>query len=333
MLTRDVAIAGRYVYSRLVTGRPFILTHAVTGRCNCRCGICDCWRRAADGPEMETGEVFQMQDEASSLGFVAYIAFGGEPLLRSDLGDLLRNARDRGLYTVVITNGYLLKEQADMLAAYCDLAIVSLDDVGEAHDALRDRRGIFDHAAEGIAALRARGARVAVNCVLSRASGGAGRRVAAFAEENGLKVAFDPVEPFPGINDGMVLADAERRQAFGALLDLKKGGAPVLNSEEFLAHQIAPVPYRCAQPRIFLRVSEDGTVRPFWCRKSDGILGNARTQPLAEILASPVWKAFTAASQGCSLCTNSSTVESSLFYYAGFWASRRYLRFAADYAL
>ncbi|MDP3564602.1 MAG: SPASM domain-containing protein, partial [Methanoregula sp.] len=76
-----------------------------------------------------------------------------------------------------------------------------------------------------------------------------------------------------------------------------------------------------------------GTIGPFWCSKTDQVLGDVQKQSLMEIIDSPAWKRFDTTAQECNLCMNSSTVESSLFYYAGFWASRRYLKFAADYAL
>ena len=332
MLFRNLKIAGKYIHSHLFTHRPFILTHAVTGRCNCTCAICDTWRRPANPREMGTADILTMLDQASDAGFVAYVAFGGEPLMHEDITRILSHAQNRGLYTILITNGYFLEEKSADLAACTDLTIVSLDDIGSAHDALRGLEGLFSRACAGISAMKEHKARIALNGVISRFSPGAEERLLSFAKEHGLKIAFDPMEPFPGINDDGVMTDAERRQIFSTLLDEKLQGAPILNSEEFLRHQIAPHSYSCAQPRIFLRVAEDGIIRPFWCRKTDQVLGDVTTQSIPEILDSPEWKAFDETVRDCHKCMNSSTVESSLFYYAGFWASRRYLKFAADYA-
>jgi MoaA/NifB/PqqE/SkfB family radical SAM enzyme len=333
MIIRNLKIAGKYIYSHQVTHRPIILTHAVTRRCNCSCKICDTWRRPQNHDEMKTGDIFRMLDQAASSGFVAYIAFGGEPLMRNDIAEILGHAHTLGLYTIIITNGYLLKEKADDLAGITDLTIVSLDDEGTAHDNLRGVDGLSQRVLGGITAMRKQGARIALNCVLSRFSLGAERRMISFAMNHGLKIAFDPMEPFSGINDEGVMNDEECRQVFSNLLNQKQLGAPILNSDRFLMHQISPIPYTCAQPRIFLRVAEEGTIHPFWCRKTDHILGDVQKQSLKEIIDSPAWKKFDATAQECNLCMNSSTVESSLFYYAGFWASRRYLKFASDYAL
>lgn len=332
MLLRDLQIAGKYIRSHLFTHRPFILTHAVTSRCSCSCQICDTWRHPLTPCEMDLLEVMDMLDQAADAGFAAYVAFGGEPLLRDDIVRILTHARRRGLYTILITNGSLLEEKAAEVAPCTDLTIVSIDDTGVAHDRLRGSEGLFASACAGIAAMRDRHARVVLNCVISRFSPGAERRMLAFARESGLRIAFDPMEHFPGINDAGVMTCNETRRAFSYLAEKRKNGLPILNSVRFLEHQYEPAVYSCAQPRVFLRVAEDGKVRPFWCRKCKGILGDLKTQSLQEIITSLAWKEFAEIARECHACTNSSTVESSLFYSAGFLASRRYIRFAADYA-
>ncbi|MDP3564622.1 MAG: radical SAM protein, partial [Methanoregula sp.] len=196
MLFRNLKIAGKYIFSHQVTHRPIILTHAVTSRCNCSCKICDTWRKPQSTDEMKTGDIFRMLDQAANSGFVAYVAFGGEPLMREDITDILGHAHALGLYTIIITNGYFLEEKSDALADITDLTIVSLDDVGAAHDALRGMDGLFQRALDGISAMKKKESRIALNCVLSHFSPGAEGRMVSFAQKNGLKIAFDPMEPF-----------------------------------------------------------------------------------------------------------------------------------------
>jgi len=81
-MLRALGIAHRYVFSRFWTHKPIFLTHSVTSECNCRCKICDIWRKKHSTDEMNTYKIFRMLDEARKLNFVAYIAFGGEPLMR-----------------------------------------------------------------------------------------------------------------------------------------------------------------------------------------------------------------------------------------------------------
>jgi hypothetical protein len=86
-------------------------------------------------------------------------------------------------------------------------------------------------------------------------------------------------------------------------------------------------------------VTEDGKIIPFWCNKTRGTLGDLRRQRLRDIVYSAAYARFTNLVKGCSLCRNSSTVESSIFYSARYFLSNFYkngiiiyLRFVSDYA-
>lgn len=105
-----------------------------------------------------------MLNEAKKLNFVAYVAFGGEPLMRPDIMDILRYAHELGLYTSIITNGTLLSENAKKIANIVDLTWVSLDYDSEYHDKMRSHQGAFEKAVEGIYRLRQAGGNIVINC-------------------------------------------------------------------------------------------------------------------------------------------------------------------------
>jgi len=338
-MLKALGIAHRYVISHFWTHRPIFLTHSVTSECNCRCKICDVWRKKSNTDEMTTHEIFRMLDEAKKLNFVAYIAFGGEPLTRTDILDVLQHAQDLGFYTSIITNGTCLPEKAEKIAETVDLTWVSLDHYSKYHDEMRGLKGTFERAVDGIIKLRRARGRVAINCVLSRLNMDAVGKMAKFAHGLGVKIAFDPMEVFMGSNEEYALTPSERRQLFSEVRELKRQGYPILNSYEFIEHLISHVNYSCAQPRTFIRVSEDGKIKPFWCQKTSMLLGDLRKQSLGEVLSSPSFKEFAELTRGCNLCNNSSTVESSIFYSARRFLSKfyrwnnPYLRFIMDYAL
>ena len=88
--------------------------------------------------EMTIHEIFRMLDEARKLNFVAYIVFGGEPLMRTDILDILQHAHDLGFYTSLITNGIYLPEKSEKIAKVVDLTWVSLDHYSDYHDEMRE---------------------------------------------------------------------------------------------------------------------------------------------------------------------------------------------------
>lgn len=291
--------------------------------------ICDIWRRKYGTDEMTTNEIFRMLDEARRLNFVSYVVLGGEPLMRTDIFDILQHAHELGFYTSLITNGTHLPEKADKIAETVDLTWISLDHYSDYHDEMRGLRGVFERAVDGIIRLRHAGGRMAINCVLSRLNMDTVGKMAEFARGLGVRLAFDPMEVFPGSNEQHALAPSERRRLFSEVREFKRRGYPILNSYAYLDHLIGHVKYFCAQPKVFIKVSEDGEIKPFWCHKTSRVLGDLRKQSLSEVLYSTPFEEYGEITKGCNLCSNSSTVEASVFHSG----RRFYLRFLSDYAL
>jgi MoaA/NifB/PqqE/SkfB family radical SAM enzyme len=318
---RALGYGHRYVISHFWTHNPILLTHSLTSKCNCRCKICYIWREKNSAHEMKTHEIFKMLDEARRLNFVAYLAFGGEPLMRPDALDVLKHAHDLGLYTSIVTNGTHLPDKAEEIAKVVDLTWVSLDYYSDYHDEMRGLKGAFDSAMEGIMKLRKEDGKIAINCVLSKLNANAVGKMAELAKDLRVKLAFDPMEIFPGTNEEYALSHSECRRLFSEVLELKKRGYPILNSYEFLKNLINPMEYSCAQPRVFIKVYENGEIAPFWCQRNNRVFGNLCKQGLGDVIRSAPFKEFAKMANVCNFCKNSSTVEVSMFY-----SPQRFLR-------
>jgi len=133
--------------------RPIHLTFFVTGRCNARCPLCfyASARDAADAPqELSLDEIRRV---AGSLDRLLWVLFsGGEPFLRADLADVSAAFHDanRPRFLTYPTNGLLpdaIAGTTEEILARCPRSVVvvklSLDGVGEAHDAVRRVPGGF----------------------------------------------------------------------------------------------------------------------------------------------------------------------------------------------
>jgi MoaA/NifB/PqqE/SkfB family radical SAM enzyme len=263
---------------------------------------------------MSTREILRMLGDARRLNFVAYLAWGGEPLLRPDIGEILRYAHNLGLYTSIITNGTYLSQKAEEIVDCVDLTWVSLDYSSEYHDQMRGSPGAFGKAIRGIVALRRMGGRIAINCVLSKLNMDCVGKMAALADRLGARVAFDPMKQFGEVNEEYALSAVELDRLSSQIFECKRAGYPILNSYDYLSHLRRPANYSCAQPRVFITVTESGEIVPFWCEKEKHTLGDLRNQSLGEVLSSRRYSEFVKATAGCSLCTNSTTVEVSMFY-------------------
>jgi len=139
-----------------------------TQACNLRCAYCYQNAAHARSNELSTAEAMTLVDQTVDLGANGFIFTGGEPFVRSDLLDIARYARARGLGTSVITNGhYISADNAAEVAQLFDGISVSLDSgTARHHDNCRGK-GSWEKAAEAIDLLLAAGATVDVNSVLT----------------------------------------------------------------------------------------------------------------------------------------------------------------------
>lgn len=140
---------------------PLNLTISVSYRCNSRCKTCNVWQRPNDDLTLE-----EYEKTFASLGHATYwFTFsGGEPTLRRDLPEIVESAY-RNCHPGIInipTNGIQDKiipnriERVLQAAPASEVIVnLSLDGVGEKHDALRGVRGNFARAMRTYAGLKA----------------------------------------------------------------------------------------------------------------------------------------------------------------------------------
>lgn len=333
----DLRMAGRMTVAR-ARGRPWILSHLITDRCNAACRTC-LWRgstapdeagRAAlvngslSPSELSTEEAAWLYRRAGDLGVAQLVVWGGEPLLRPDLPELLTAARGAGLSVAVITNGWLLPERWPALRGRVDTLIVSLDDIGPAHDRLRALPGLYrrlDTFARGLRLDPLR-PRLLVNTVLSRLNRGALRRVAPVAREWGAGLYFCPMEigemtsgGFVESKGGLALPGEELRAAARLAQQLQRAGYPLLATKRYLrmlAEEPSLSKYRCRASHATLTVQADGSIRDCVRRETplDSVRGlRERGAGLAEVIVSPAYRAMLLAADHCTACNNADVLE------------------------
>ena len=139
---------------------PRRLNLRITDRCGHACLMCgQARRRALEGVGREEFSRAQLdrylRDHAPSLGGEAYF-WGGEPLLREDLPDLVALLRKRGFRTVVNTSGAQLREEAPALGAVQEW-VISVDGTAVGHDRVRRDSGLFARVMTGVEQLRRQG--------------------------------------------------------------------------------------------------------------------------------------------------------------------------------
>jgi pyrroloquinoline quinone biosynthesis protein E len=152
---------------------PMGMLAELTYRCPLHCTYCaNPVELGGYTDELDTGTWLRVLDEARDLGVLQVHLSGGEPLLRRDLGTLIRHARDLGMYTNLVTSGIPLS--ADQLATLVDAGLdhfqLSIQDaVPSGADVIAGFRG-HERKLAVAAMVREHGLPLTVNVVLHRAN-------------------------------------------------------------------------------------------------------------------------------------------------------------------
>ena len=134
---------------------PRILYIKVSENCNSHCFMCH-YAGKKNAYNITMKQYLKMIDYAKKSKITIIRFTGGEPLLHKDIINFISIAKENGLKTSIITNGYLLKLRAKSLVkSGLDQCIISLDgSTSGVHDELRNFPGCFDNIMSGISELR-----------------------------------------------------------------------------------------------------------------------------------------------------------------------------------
>jgi len=123
----------------------------VTENCNASCFMCG-FAKAKKQLYVSKEAMAEIVEESVKAGIKLARFTGGEPLLHPDMGLFIKNFKDKGIKTSLISNGFLLPEKYQMLLeAGLDQLILSLDGSSpKIHDKLRNLPGVFENLTKGI---------------------------------------------------------------------------------------------------------------------------------------------------------------------------------------
>lgn len=131
---------------------PILLLN-VHERCNCRCVMCDIWKRQTSA-EIDVDSLERHRVSLNALGTRQVVLTGGEPLLHSRLEALCQFLRSCALRVTLLTTGLLLEKYSGIVAAGVDEVIISIDGPEEIHDRVRRVKRSFELIGEGMHRVR-----------------------------------------------------------------------------------------------------------------------------------------------------------------------------------
>jgi pyrroloquinoline quinone biosynthesis protein E len=153
-------------------GPPLWLLAELTYRCPLQCPYCsNPLDFSQQGQELSTAEWIEVFRQARELGAAQLGFSGGEPLVRQDLAELIKAARDMGYYTNLITSGIGLTEAriASFSEAGLDHIQISFQAADEeVNNLLAGSKKAFAHKLAMARAVKAHGYPMVLNFVTHR---------------------------------------------------------------------------------------------------------------------------------------------------------------------
>ncbi|MBI3178182.1 MAG: radical SAM protein, partial [Deltaproteobacteria bacterium] len=311
----------RFATARFRPGHPIYLVHALTARCNARCGFC-AWNPDFYDPreQLSTPAIEELYTSAKRAGFIGLSIWGGEPLVHPDFARIARHAHELGLITNMVTNGFLLRKKLDAVASHIDRVSISLDHPSDRHDEIRGIRGLFAEIVAGTRALRARDPEKPIVYVVTLQKANVDlptlRQLAELMADLGVLGVFNGLREEAATAGGEAAlsrfapSQAELREAFLLLGDLKRRGYPILNSHTHMSMmQSGPPEYRCHWPKFMLPVEANGDVVDcqHWGTRP---IANLKHVSFEQVLRHPrVRELAGAAGESCHKCVSIHRIE------------------------
>jgi MoaA/NifB/PqqE/SkfB family radical SAM enzyme len=136
----------------LVTSMPILVLN-IHSRCNCRCVMCDIWKREG-ASEITVADLERHRESLRRLAVQWVVLSGGEPLLHGDLRGLCQFLRQLNIRLTLLTTGLLLAKRCADISDLFDDVMVSVDGPPAIHDSIRRIDGASRLIENGVSAIR-----------------------------------------------------------------------------------------------------------------------------------------------------------------------------------
>lgn len=301
-LSQQIRI-GSYIFRQKLARRkryPLVLMLEPLFRCNLACSGCG----KIDYPDpilnkrLSVDECLQAVDEC---GAPVVSIPGGEPLIHTEIGEIVEGIVARKKYVYLCTNALLLEKKLSLFKPSPYLTFsVHLDGLEEHHDKAVCQDGVFKRAVSAIKAAKAKGFQINVNATIF--DGHAPSDVAAFLDYTG-ELGVDGVTISPGYayerapDQEHFLNRQRTKTLFRDILRLGKGRGWRLNhSSLYLDFLAGNQDYHCTP-------WGNPTRNVFGWQKPCYLLGEGYASSFAELMETTDWDSYgTGKYEKCANC-------------------------------
>lgn len=261
-----------------------------TFRCNLKCPHCNIDR--SKKKELEIPEYKRIISEASNIGFGIVVISGGEPLLRESIEELGKKIREKGMHSILLTNGTLVNDKnAKLIAKSFDTIRISVHGMKKIHDSIT-KKGCFEKLNKALNLLKGR-TKIVMNMAVN---------------ENNEHEILAVAQHFKGLYDSISIIPVNSQYAYSSKM-LKKQWKKlhelgISNNMPDFSHEpdFKKGKELCDRGRIRMNITPWGDVFPCMIRTS---LGNIMERSLQDIISKRNDEIF----ESCNGCYLSCTTQ------------------------
>lgn len=313
--------AAVYVTGKSPRKAPLFISWDIAEKCNAKCKFCSRWNIQNTG--LSKTERLQVIEQLGHYKVWLLSLCGGEPLMLSELPDLISCAKRKGMIINVSSNGLLLKRRASqLLAAGLDSITLSLDsDRASEHDALRGVPGLFAQVKRGIKVLLSSNVRprIQVRCIVHEKNINRIESIVTYWRRYADEVLLQPIRYSPDIGfappkEYLSVNRMQIASYLSAIRRLRMANSYNLAIPSFLKGNSFSC-NRCLSGFFFLEIDSEGLV---WnCSEHRKKLGSIFSDNLLSILKNTQFPV-----RGVGCCDNSAMLN----YYLPLYSCRKLLR-------
>jgi len=320
---------------------PLLVYMELTRRCNLKCRFCGIWRESTR-EELTLLDLKKLFDEAKEKKVQLLTLGGGEPFLRKDISEIIKELSKRGLRTSITTNGTLIsRKKIKEISRTKQLSFnFSIDGPSaEIHDGLRRKKGTFNKATNTIRLIKQYAPHIKVNIsiVLNQRNYYLLPEMLGLCEE--LDAAAINLLPIHMAYPQSIYDKQEEGLFFKDKKDTEKLKKEIANFKNLLKKSpvssasdtfLNLIPYHCFGGDIFCEINYQGDVFP--CYGKPRAIGNIKQESLSSIWAGKKAVKIRKQLRNCSSCFQNCYTEPSL-RFSPLFLLKNPLRMLRDYKL
>jgi len=244
---------------------PIFLSWTITNRCNFKCKYCKIWQEKSE--ELSTIQIISLIDKFRYCGTEAISFLGGEPLIREDIGCIMRHCKKMGIYTKITTNGSFVPQRISDIKDV-NLVKITFNGPKHVHDFQR-HTGSYEQVFNAVNLLKINNVKVGLNCVISKENIDHIDSVLEIAKQLKVYISFQPLEQRGKFSDYVECNYPEKVKFKKVILMLikekNKKNSFISNSLaglEFLYHWPSLTKIKCWAGAYHFRISSEGLLMP-----------------------------------------------------------------------